>query len=61
MDVRVVLLKPRPIPPIDEFLLRGLALRVERPETLADLLGLDPRTVQNRMVEFCTLGDLRID
>lgn len=52
MDVRVVLLKPRPIPPIDEFLLRGLSLRIDRPETMAELLGLDPRTVQNRLVEL---------
>jgi hypothetical protein len=52
MDVRVVLLKPRPVPPIDEFLLRGLSLRIDRPETLANLLGLDPRTVQNRLVEL---------
>jgi hypothetical protein len=52
MDVRVVLLKPRPIPPIDEFLLRGLSLSIDRPEALADLLGLDPRTVNNRLIEL---------
>jgi hypothetical protein len=52
MDVRVVLLTPRPIPPIDEFLLRALSLNVHEPSQLADLLGLDPRTVQNRLVEL---------
>jgi len=52
MNVRVVLLKPRQIPPIDEFLLRGLSLSIDRPEMLADLLGIDPRTVHNRLVEL---------
>ena len=52
MDLRVILIEPREIPPIDEFLLRAMSLSVGSPEELSNFLGLDPRTVQNRLVEL---------
>lgn len=52
MDLRVIVLEPREIPPIDEFLLRGLRLAVERESELSSFLGLDRRTVRNRLTEL---------
>jgi PLD-like domain len=52
MDLRVIVLDPKEIPPIDEFLLRSIGLQVEQPPELATFLGLDERTVENRLVEL---------
>lgn len=52
MDLRVVVMEAREVPPVDEFLLRALGLSVDSPEELASFLGLDARTVHNRMVEL---------
>ena len=37
----VIVVEPRDVPPIDEFLLRALRLSIERPGDLASFLGLD--------------------
>lgn len=52
MDLRVIVMEPKEISPIDEFLLRSLGLAIERPQELAQFLGLDERTVENRLVEL---------
>ena len=52
LDLRVIVVESKDIPPIDEFLLRSLALAIERPPELATFLGLDERTVENRLVEL---------
>ncbi len=52
VDLRVIVVESKEIPPIDEFLLRSLALAIERPPELATFLGLDERTVENRLVEL---------
>ncbi len=52
MDLRVILIEPREVPPIDEFLLRAMSLLVGAPDELSNFLGLDRRTVENRLVEL---------
>jgi hypothetical protein len=52
MDLRVILIEAREVPPIDEFLLRAISLSVGSPEELSRLLGLDRRTIENRLVEL---------
>jgi hypothetical protein len=52
MDLRVIVMEPKEISPIDEFLLRSLGLAIESPQELARFLGLDERTVENRLVEL---------
>jgi hypothetical protein len=52
MDLRVILIEPREVPPIDEFLLRAMSLSVGSPGELSSFLGLDRRTVENRLVEL---------
>lgn len=52
MDLRVILIEPRDIPPVDEFLLRAIDLSVGFPSELSRFLGLDVRTVENRLVEL---------
>lgn len=52
MDLRVILIEPREIPPVDEFLLRAMGLSVGLPSELSRFLGLDLRTVENRLVEL---------
>jgi PLD-like domain len=52
LDLRVILIEPREVPPIDEFLLRAMSLSVGSPGELSNFLGLDLRTVQNRLVEL---------
>src|SRR5207244_13380966 len=52
MDLRVIVLESKEIPPIDEFLLRSVGLQIEQPPELATFLGLDERTVENRLVEL---------
>jgi hypothetical protein len=52
LDLRVVVVESKDVPPIDEFLLRSLAQAIERPSELAQFLGLDERTVENRLVEL---------
>jgi hypothetical protein len=52
MDLRVILIEAREVPPIDEFLLRAMSLSVGSPGELSSFLGLDRRTVENRLVEL---------
>lgn len=52
MDLRVIVMESKDIPPIDEFLLRSLGLSIDTPQHLARFLGLDERTVENRLVEL---------
>jgi hypothetical protein len=52
MDLRVILVEPKEIPPIDEFLLRAISFSVGDPKELSRFLGLDSRTVSNRLVEL---------
>jgi hypothetical protein len=52
MDLRVIIIEPRDIPPVDEFLLRAIDLTVGAPAELSRFLGLDSRTVDSRLVEL---------
>jgi hypothetical protein len=52
MDLRVIIIEAQDVPPIDEFLLRSLKLAIDSPEELSNFLGLDRRTVDNRLVEL---------
>lgn len=52
MDLRVIVVEPKDLPPVDEFLLRSLGLEIDTPDELANFLGLDVRTVENRLVEL---------
>lgn len=61
MDLRIIVVESREIPPIDEFLLRSLALTVEQPGSLSEFLGLDRRTVHNRLVELRRCELIEVD
>ena len=52
MDLRAVIVEPKDVPPVDEFLLRSLGLEVDSPTELSEFLGLDIRTIENRLVEL---------
>jgi hypothetical protein len=52
MDLRVIVIESREVPPIEEFLLRSLRLSINTPRALSDFLGLDRRTVRSRLIEF---------
>jgi hypothetical protein len=52
MDLRIIIVEPRDIPPVDEFLLRAIDLSVGVPAELSRFLGLDSRTVDSRLVEL---------
>lgn len=52
MDVRVLAVEAREIPPIEEFVLRFMMEGVESIEALAQLLGLPGSLVNDRLVEL---------
>ena len=52
MDLRVIVIESREVPPVDEFLLRSLRLSIDTPRSISDFLGLDPRTVRSRLIEL---------
>jgi hypothetical protein len=52
MDLRVIVIESRQVPPVDEFLLRSLRLSIDTPRSLSDFLGLDHRTVRSRLIEL---------
>ena len=52
MDLRVIVIESREVPPVDEFLLRSLRLSIDTPQSISDFLGLDRRTVRSRLIEL---------
>lgn len=52
LKVRAVVLEPRHVPPIEEFLLRFMSEGIDTPRALADLMGLNDRLVHSRLVEL---------
>lgn len=52
MNVRVVATERKPLSPMDEFLLRSVSAGVADTQGLIDFLGLDPRTVERRLIEL---------
>ncbi len=52
MDLRIIVIDARELPPIDEFLLRAVGLSIASPDSLSNFLGLDHRTIHNRLVEL---------
>lgn len=52
LKLRTIVLEPRQVPPIEEFLLRYLEEGVSTPRDLTDLLGLTDRLVFRRLVDL---------
>ena len=52
MNLRVLVLEPRTVPPIEEFLLRFLVEGIDSLRVLSDLLGLSPDLVTNRLIDL---------
>jgi len=52
LKVRALVLEPREVPPIEEFLLRFLAEGIETPKLLCELMGIEYRLVESRLVEL---------
>lgn len=52
LKVRALVIEPRELPPIEEFLLRFLAEGIETPRLLCDLMGIEYRLVESRLVEL---------
>lgn len=48
--LRVFVVEKRPVPVIEEFLLKLISKAVRRPGELAGLLGVEPRIIHNRLV-----------
>jgi PLD-like domain len=60
MNLRVLSLESREIPPLDEFMLRYLQEGVTRSSELAALLGIEPRLIHTRLVELRRLELIEI-
>ena len=52
MDLRVIVIESREVPPVDEFLLRSLRLSIDTPQSITDFLGIDRRTVRSHLIEL---------
>lgn len=52
LDLQVIAVEAEDIPLIDQFLLKSLQLGIDREDQLSLFLGLDQRTVRNRLVEL---------
>ncbi len=52
MDLRVLSLESRPVPPIQEFLIKLMSEGIESQSMLSDLLGLDQDIVYKELVEL---------
>jgi hypothetical protein len=52
LDLQVVVVEAKDLSPIDEFLLRSLELGIDREDQLTHFLGLDQRTVRDRLIEL---------
>ncbi|MBW1796009.1 MAG: hypothetical protein JRJ38_16565 [Deltaproteobacteria bacterium] len=52
MNLRVLVLEPRTVPPIEEFILRFLLEGIDSLRVLSDLLGLSPDLVTNRLIDL---------
>lgn len=52
MDIRAVVVEPREIPTVDEFVLRGIQMGCQKAERLARLMGLEVSFVESRLADL---------